>query len=398
MPGFAARIGRALGDGDVDALVHPSPAVAERRGQGPLTGQIQPPLAPWIGPAGSGRRPGSRSPAGSAAGSGPEDRRRRPRACRCSRCTESSAAAFWSRAAARSASRASSWIRVRSSSAFFGCDLVAVLRHPVDRHPSAVAQRPHAADDRRVLLLDPAQVLVARDEVVEAVGLEHHREQVGARRAVDPDQALTQHVERAAQLRLQLGEALLLAVEAGLDAAQLRDHEGLAVAQRGDLAGELVDLVVVAGRARSRARPSCPAAARARTASGRAPTAGPGPRRRRRPAARARRATRRRGAPPGCVSASCCVRRSASEAFGFEASPDATPLTEAPKLATGPWFSVACRRPCKRYCAAATEPPSSGSVASAAIAAASSRRSRYSLACIREITRRWISAVPSNSW
>ena len=47
--------------------------------------------------------------------------------------------------------------------------------------------------------------------------------------------------------------------------------------------------------------------------------------------------------------------------------------------------------------AAATEPPSAGSVASAAIAAASSRRSRYSAACIREITSRWISAVPSNS-
>ena len=270
----------------------------------PLTGQIQPPLAPWTGPAGSGATPGVALACWICCWIWSWRSETSPSSLSMFELTESSAAAFWSRAAARSASRASSWIRVRSSSAFFDCDLVAVLRHPVDRHPSAVAQRPHAADDRRVLLLDPAQVLVARDEVVEAVGLEHHGDQVGARRAVDPDQALAQHVERAAQLRLQLGEALLLAVEAGLDAAQLRDHDGLAVAQRGDLAGELVDLVVVAGRARSRARPSCPAAARARTASGRAPTAGPEPRRRRRPAARARRATRRRGAPPGCVSAS----------------------------------------------------------------------------------------------
>jgi hypothetical protein len=38
------------------------------------------------------------------------------------------------------------------------------------------------------------------------------------------------------------------------------------------------------------------------------------------------------------------------------------------------------------------------STASAAISAPSLRRSRYSAACILEMTSRWISAVPSNSW
>ncbi len=49
------------------------------------------------------------------------------------------------------------------------------------------------------------------------------------------------------KLVLELGEAHLLAVEARLDAAQLGDHHGLAVAQDRDLAGELVDLGVVVG-------------------------------------------------------------------------------------------------------------------------------------------------------
>ena len=62
--------------------------------------------------------------------------------------TSSSAAALLVARRARSASRASSWIRVRTSSALSVGDLVAVAGHPLDRRPGAVAQRPDPADDR----------------------------------------------------------------------------------------------------------------------------------------------------------------------------------------------------------------------------------------------------------
>ena len=161
--------------------------------------------------------------------------------------TVSSAAAFWSRTAASSASRCLELSPGAGELRLLLLDRVAVRGHLLDREPGAVAQRAHAADDRGVLLLDPAQVLIARDEVVEAVGFEHHREQVGAAGAVDADQPLAQHVERAPELLLELLEVILGAVEAGLSAAQLADHDRLAVAQHRDLAGELVDLAVVVG-------------------------------------------------------------------------------------------------------------------------------------------------------
>ena len=70
---------------------------------------------------------------------------------------------------------------------------------------------------------------------------------------------------------------------------------------------------------------------------------------------------------------------------------------DAPEPALQGTCNRFCSAPPGSYCAEATEPPTAGSIASAAIAAASIRRSRYSATCIREITNRWISAVPSKS-
>ena len=145
---------------------------------GPLTGQMKPELPPWIGPAGSGVVAVSVA-AWICASILPWMAEMSPSRWSMSELTWSSAAAFWSRAASRSASRASSCDRVRSSSAFLAAISSRSAVDPVDGLPSAVAKRAHAADDRRVLLLDPSQVLVSGHEVVEAVGLEHHGDHVG---------------------------------------------------------------------------------------------------------------------------------------------------------------------------------------------------------------------------
>ena len=54
MPAFAARIGVPGGDADVDALVHAAPAPAERRAHGAVHRPDEARAPPWIGPAGSG--------------------------------------------------------------------------------------------------------------------------------------------------------------------------------------------------------------------------------------------------------------------------------------------------------------------------------------------------------
>ena len=126
-------------------------------------------------------------------------------------------------------------------------DLVACGLDPRDRLAGLVAQAAHPADDRGVLILDPLQVLVAGDQVVEAVGLEHHGERVGLAGAVDLDEPVAQDVERAPELSPQALEVLRFSsrsrrctsIELGLD-------DRLAVAKHRDLARKLVHLVAVA--------------------------------------------------------------------------------------------------------------------------------------------------------
>src|SRR5215204_9339 len=127
-----------------------------------------------------------------------------------------------------------------------GGDAVAVVLDSGDGVAGLVAQSAHAPDDRRVLLLDAAQVLIAAEQVIEAVGLEDHGEHVGLVGAVDLDQAMAQYPERGVQVAMQPLEPVLGAHEARLDAAQLGDHGGLTIAQHGHLTGELVDLGPVA--------------------------------------------------------------------------------------------------------------------------------------------------------
>ena len=107
---------RPFRHGDVDALVHPPPAVAKAGGEVPSTGQIKPQKR--SGGPGRQRSDASASPFAcwsSAAESRPEDRRRHPRALSIARAGPRRApTAFASRAAARSASPPSSWVRVRT--------------------------------------------------------------------------------------------------------------------------------------------------------------------------------------------------------------------------------------------------------------------------------------------
>ncbi len=266
--------------------------------------------------------------------------------------TSSSAAALLSRTAASSASRASSWVRVRTSSAFFCLDLVAVLGHPLDRHPGAVAQRPHPADDRGVLLLDPAQVLVAREQVVEAVGLEHHREQVGVAGAVDADEPVAQHVQRAVQLLVSCSRRSFSRLRRCLDAAQLGDHDRLAVAQDRDLAGELVDAGVVVGELAREDALAVLLLLELGLGAGRAATAGPGRTRSPAPQAASRQST---------AAATKAAGRRVRVSFPMrivERAPSPDPSQPASRRNVRAFGFVGAPRfggACKRYCVAATD-------------------------------------------
>ena len=93
-----------------------------------------------------------------------------------------------------------------------------------------VAKGAHPADQRRVGLLDPAQVLGPGLEVVEAVGLEQDGGRVGHVAPVDVDEAVGEGVQGAAKLVAggrelvasdrHLGRQLRLALLA------LREHGG----------------------------------------------------------------------------------------------------------------------------------------------------------------------------
>ena len=156
--------------------------------------------------------------------------------------TESSALALASRATSRSASRSSSWIRVRSSSARRGRDLVAGAADRDHKVLGLVAQRMDAVDDRRVLLLDRVQVAVALEQVVEAVGLEDHRDGVGLVGLVDIDEPGREDVHRDVEALAKCDQVVDLTVEPRLGPIEALLHDRLAVAQGGHLADELVDV------------------------------------------------------------------------------------------------------------------------------------------------------------
>ena len=80
-----------------------------------------------------------------------------------------------------------------------------------------VAQGAHPRDQRRVGLLDPAQVLGPGLQVVEAVGLEQDRGRVGHPAAVDRDQAVGERVQPAAELRSRGGELVAGQRDLGLE-------------------------------------------------------------------------------------------------------------------------------------------------------------------------------------
>ena len=204
---------------------------------GPFTGQIKPCPPELIGPAG-------RAPVLAA----------------------SCSAIFWE-ISVRSPSRSSCCLRTATSVACCFRRAVAELRGaPIELHPrrrelllargDLVARRPDgvdgdlhlvpqladAGDDVVVLVLERPHVLGPRHEVVEAVRLEQHRDQVRLVRLVDRDQALLEDLDRLAQALLQHVEPGLGLIELRLLLSQLRGHRGLAVTQDRDLRGEQIEL------------------------------------------------------------------------------------------------------------------------------------------------------------
>ena len=102
-----------------------------------------------------------------------------------------------------------------------------------------------------------------------------------------------------------------------------------------------------------------------------------------------RQVDRQREAHPAAAVAAALLERRA---------PLGVPVTEAVDMSHGPSLEPPprVRREPARGLAEAAPLPSAA--AAAAISAPNPSRSPYSLTCIREITSRWISAVPSNSW
>ncbi len=117
---------------------------------------------------------------------------------------------------------------------------------PGDGLPGVISKVADAVDDLGVLRLDRLEVLEAAERVVEPVGVEDDGDRARVVGLVDGDEALLQRLHRAGQALaqdLQLGGRLL---ELSFGLVELGLHRRLAVAQCGDLADQLVDLIVVA--------------------------------------------------------------------------------------------------------------------------------------------------------
>jgi hypothetical protein len=111
-----------------------------------------------------------------------------------------------------------------------------------------------AVDDPPVLVADPLDELRARDEVLEAVGLEDHRDHVGLVGLVDLDEPLGERVLGGGEPCAQLDEPDALLAQVVLDLRQLRAlgvevglDPQLPRLQDGDVALQRVDPLRVAG-------------------------------------------------------------------------------------------------------------------------------------------------------
>ena len=260
LPVAAARIGVPAGT----AMSMPS-CIRPQRGPngevtGPLTGQMKPLAPPWIGPAGSVAVP-SRLAAWICAWMSSWMSEMSPSSCSMLSSTESSDGGLARRgprrarprgpragrgcARARPPSR-----RSRRASASIRVDRVARCRRAGSRTRPTIA---------RVLLLDSLQVLVALEQVVEAVGLEDHGEHVGLVGLVDRDQPLAQHLERAAQVRLRARRARCFSARAApctsVELLPRRSPRGCAARRPRRRAGRSGRCT---RRSRSSARPSAP--------------------------------------------------------------------------------------------------------------------------------------------
>ena len=221
---------------------------------GPFTGQIMPLEPPWIGPAGSGSVVLVDACASASCSWICAFRSEMsPSRCSAVASTWSSAAAFWSRTASSSASRASSCIRVRSSSAFLAS--ISSLGD-ADRAPPVSRTRRAGTRTRSTIAASwswiRVEVVVAVDEVVEAVGVEDDGQRVGLVRLVDVDQALGQDVEGAGRACREARRGSASRSRAGRSVSRSCCATiGSRVAQDRHLARELGDLVrVVADLAR----------------------------------------------------------------------------------------------------------------------------------------------------
>ena len=167
------------------------------------------------------------------------------------------------RAATRSARRASSAARVRSTSRFWAAIAsralvrpVAGRAHAVHRGAGLVAQGPHSLDHRVEVVLVGVEVVALRDHVGPAGGVEDHAQGVRVASLVDLHQLRAEHPHRSLQLctdYLQVmalaGQLRLRAVELGLLGGQLPGHRRGLGAGRRDLADQLVDLAILLGEA-----------------------------------------------------------------------------------------------------------------------------------------------------
>ena len=149
-----------------------------------------------------------------------------------------------------------------------GGDLVARRPHPLDGVLGLVAKVADALGDRGVLGLDPLQVLVAAEQLVEPVRVQDHRERVGtgSTRRSRPAAPSAPSSERLRRTRRTTSRSLARFSSASF-LLQLGLDDRLAVAKRRHLPAELVELLAEAldrastarprARWRARAAPAC---------------------------------------------------------------------------------------------------------------------------------------------
>ena len=288
MPAAAARIGVPSGTRDVDPRVvlvaGPMSRRRSRRRPAPLTGQIRPPLPPWIGPAGSGTEPVAASWAAILPWIA---------------ATSPSSSSSWSLISASAASRSA---RAATSSCWWLCRAARALASACSS--AAIASRARfdpvlgaRAGGRRSAAPGRAGRGPGRPppRPCRAAGRGIRRGRRGRRRPPEPTMTLstsglpvsyiaTSRSRSATRARLRWARsssrrslapsssATAASSSACLAASRAADR-GLAGADRGDLAGQPLDPVACSGRSSWSARPSFAAPRPASTAWLRAWTA-----------------------------------------------------------------------------------------------------------------------------